>query len=96
MPATKDIPHKYERLEARVSAEVKALFQEAATLEGRTLTDFIVQAVTEAAKRTLRERDVIELSRRDREAFVNALLHPPTPSARLRSAAQHYQQVFGQ
>ena len=96
MPVTKPIPHKHERLEARVSAEVKALLQEAATLEGRTLTDFIVQAVTEAAKCTLRERDVIELSQRDREAFVNALLHPPTPSARLQSAAQHYKQVFGQ
>jgi uncharacterized protein (DUF1778 family) len=95
MPATQRTTQKHQRLEARVSSETKALFQEAATLEGRTLTDFIVHAVTEAAKRTLRERDVIELSQRDRVAFVNALLNPPTPSARLQSAAQHYKQVFG-
>jgi len=92
----KPVRPKTQRLEARVSSETKALFQEAATVEGRTLTEFIVHSTTEAAKRTLRERDIIELSQRDREAFVNALLHPPMPSARLQSAMQHYKQVFGQ
>ncbi len=46
-----------ERLEARVSRETKALCQKAATLEGRSLTDFLVTSVVEAAKRIIRENE---------------------------------------
>lgn len=42
------------------------------------------------------DRTMMELSRRDQRTFVEALLHPPTPSTRLRQAAQRYEQVFGQ
>jgi len=30
---------------------------------------------------------------RDREAFVDAMLNPPMPSARLREAAQRYREM---
>ena len=30
---------------------------------------------------------------RDREAFVDAMLNPPTPGARLREAAQRYREA---
>jgi len=86
---------KDERLEARVSAEAKALCQEAASLEGRSLTDFIVSSAVESARRILRERALIELSQRDRNAFVGSLLNPPLPSQRLRKAARRYERVFG-
>jgi uncharacterized protein (DUF1778 family) len=95
MPATKHTPQKSERLEARVSSETKALFQEAATYQGCSLTDFVVQSAVEAAKRTLRDKDIMELSQRDRMAFVDALLNPPTPNTRLQQAAELYEHVFG-
>jgi uncharacterized protein (DUF1778 family) len=95
-PAVKERSRKSGRLEARVTPEMKEMFQEAADLEGLSLTDFYVRSVREAAQRVLREREIIELSQRDRVAFVNALLNPPPPSARLQSAAQRYKQVFGQ
>ena len=96
MPAVEYPTRKNERLEARISADMKALCQEAATLEGLSLTDFVVHSAVEAAKRTLRDRTVMELSQRDQRAFVEALLHPPAPSARLRQAAQRYEHMFGQ
>jgi len=37
-----------ERLEARVSRDQKALFQRAAELQGRTLTDFVIASVHDA------------------------------------------------
>jgi uncharacterized protein (DUF1778 family) len=86
---------KEERLEARVSAEAKALCQEAASLEGRSLTDFIVGSAVESARRVLRERALIELSQRDRNAFVASLLNPPLPGHRLKEAARRYERVFG-
>lgn len=93
---TKKSAAKVERLEARVSAEIKALFQEAATIEGRSLSDFVIRSAIEAAQRTIRENEWVELSRRDRIAFVQTLLNRPPPNARLRKAMQrHNQRVAG-
>lgn len=85
--------HKGERLEARVSPDTKALFQEAAKLQGRSVTDFVTQSAIEAARRTLRENELVELTRRDRIAFVEALLNPPAPSVRLRKAIERHDRV---
>ena len=92
---TASATRKGERLEARVSAEAKALCQEAASLEGRSLTDFIVSSAVESARRILRERALIDLSERDRSAFVKSLLNPPLPGKRLQQAARRYERVLG-
>lgn len=79
-----------ERLEARITSEQKKLFKEAASLQGVTLTDFVVSSVHEAAIRTLEARHVIELSRSDQRAFVDALMRPPAPNAELRRGWAKY------
>ncbi len=84
-----------ERLEARISPVQKTLFQRAAKLQGRTLTDFVVSSVQEAAVRTIGEMETIRLSARDSRAFADALLHPRLPNARLRAAARRYLDLFG-
>lgn len=89
MPATTNTA---ERLEARITAEQKKLFKEAASLQGVTLTDFVVSSAHEAAIRTLEARHILELSRRDQRAFVDALMHPAVPNAELRRAWAQYGQ----
>ena len=86
---------KDERLEARVSREQKELFQHAADIQGRTLTDFIISSLQEAAVRSIQEHEVMTLSTRAREVFIEALLNPPEPSERLQAAAQRYKQTMG-
>jgi uncharacterized protein (DUF1778 family) len=83
---------KVERLEARVTRAQKELFQLAAEIEGRTLTDFVISSVADAAKRVIQEHEMMTLSVRDREVFVEVLLNPPEPSDRLRAAASRYKQ----
>ena len=83
---------KTARLEARITAQQKALFLRAAQLTGRSLTDFVVASAQETASRTLREHDTLMLSTLDRKAFVEALLHPPVPAARLRKAVVRYRE----
>jgi uncharacterized protein (DUF1778 family) len=83
-----------ERLEARVSPETKALFQKAARIQGSTLTEFIVNCAVEAAKRAVREDEFLRLTRRDRIAFVEALLNAPTPNAKLQKAAKRHARIF--
>ena len=82
------------RLEARVTREQKARLERAAQLQGRSLTDFIVTAVEDAATRILREREVLALSTRDRKVFVAALLKPPVPRGRLARAVKGYKRAL--
>ncbi|RVU15482.1 DUF1778 domain-containing protein [Methylobacterium oryzihabitans] len=84
-----------ERLEARVTAEQKALIEHAAALEGRSITDFVLTSVQDAAKRAIAEHEVIRLSVRDSRAFVEALLNPREPSARMRERAAAYAALIG-
>lgn len=88
-------PARVERLEARISPVQKTLFQRAARLQGRTLTDFVVSSVQDAAIRTVNEMQIIRLSARDSRAFADALLRPRAPNARLRAAARRYLDTFG-
>ena len=83
------------RLEARVTTDQKALLQQAAALSGRTLSEFVVASAQEAAARVIRDHETIRLSRAEQLAFVNALLKPRPPSARLRKAAAKYRQQMG-
>ena len=92
-PAATKSPRKVERLEARVSPEMKALCQRAANLQGRSLTDFVVHSAVEAATQLLREAEFVQLSRRDRLAFVEALLNAPAPNRRLQQAMRQHAQV---
>ncbi|NEQ98876.1 MAG: DUF1778 domain-containing protein [Cyanothece sp. SIO2G6] len=81
------------RLEARITPETKALFQKAASLEGRTLTDFVVASVQAEANRVIQKHQILKLSVDDSEAFVDALLNPPEPNDSLKAAALRYEQV---
>ena len=81
---------KTERLEARVSPQVKELIQQAADLLGRSLTDFILDNLQDAAKRVILEHRIMELSVTDSKIFVESLLNPPEPKARLKRAARRY------
>lgn len=74
------------RLEARISPELHAILKRAAEIQGRTLTDFVVTAVQEAAQRAIEQGEIIRLSLADSERFAQALLSPPDPSPALERA----------
>src|SRR5438045_5521387 len=82
-----------ERLEARVSADLKQLFQQAADLQGVTLSDFLIGSARHAAVQTLQQHQTIRLGQRDARTFLQALLHPAPPGRRLRAAAHRYQKL---
>lgn len=84
-----------ERLEARITRAQKALFKQAAEIQGRSLTDFVVQAASDAATRSIRQRQSIELTSREQAAFVEALLKPAAPGPRLRAAARRHRKLVG-
>ena len=77
---------RVERIEARIHSDQRRLIERAAALKGTSISDFVNSSLTEAAKRTIEEHESWMLSGRDREIFVNALLHPPVPNQAMRAA----------
>jgi uncharacterized protein (DUF1778 family) len=74
------------RLEARISTDLHSMLKRAAELQGRTMTDFVIAAVQDAAQRAIEQAEVIRLSMADQECFAQALLSPPQPSPALERA----------
>jgi uncharacterized protein (DUF1778 family) len=81
-----------ERTEARLRPDQKARIERAANLKGLSLSDFMVQNADEAAIKTIQQYESWTLDNRDRDLFIEALLNPPRPSARLRGAAARYKE----
>ena len=76
------------RIEARIAPDTLAIVKRAAEIEGRSLSDFVVAAAQEAAKRTIEESHIIKLSAEDQRRFVDLLLNPPEPTPALKRAKE--------
>ena len=78
------------RIEARIAPDALAIVKRAAELQGRSVSDFVVAAAQDAARRTIEETQIIRLSVEDQRAFVVAILNPPAPlPALIRAAEAH-------
>jgi len=86
---------KIERIEARLNAEQKRRIEYAASLKGTSISDFMVSSADDAAVQTIQQHEVWTLTDRDRKVFVEALLHPPAPSARMKAAVRRYLRRIG-
>ena len=74
------------RLEARISRDLHGAVKRAAELQGRTVTDFVVDALQSAASKAITQADHVRMSIADQEAFANALITPAKPNAALKRA----------
>lgn len=81
------------RLEARISVDLHGLLKRAADLQSRTVTDFVVSAVQEAARRAVEQAEIVRLSRLDQEQFAKALLAPPKANAALKRAFSRHRKL---
>lgn len=88
MPAatTTTAPMATARLEARISTDLHSMLKRAAELQGRTMTDFVITAVQEAAQQAIEQAEIIRLSLADQQCFALALLSPPPPPSALERA----------
>jgi uncharacterized protein (DUF1778 family) len=82
------------RLEARISADLHAMLKRAAEIQGRTMTDFLVSAVQDAAQRAIEQAETVRLSLVDQERFANALLSPRKPTSGLKRAFARRQKLL--
>lgn len=70
---------KNERIELRLTAEQKRTIEQAATISGRSVTDFSVPLLLEEAREIIREDRELHMSQDAWEAF-NEILNRPAQS----------------
>jgi uncharacterized protein (DUF1778 family) len=83
------------RIEARISPELKAMFQTAADIENITLSEFLTKSAREAAQNIISNHNVLKLNAEDSRAFADAILNPKEPNEALKKAMRRHQQELG-
>ncbi len=82
---------KTERIELRIAPSAKQMIQRAMSVSGLAAGDLAY----EGAKRVLEDHERMVLAGADREAFLDAVLNPPKPAARLVAALKRHRNLFG-
>lgn len=83
------------RLEARIPLELHALIKHAADMQGVSMTDFIISATYDAAKRAIEEAAVLQLAVEDQLKFAETLLEERQTPPLLLNAISRRRQLEG-
>ena len=95
MPRTQS--KRTERLEARISPEMLAAVRRAAEMQGRSVSEFVVNAAGQAALRAIEDMQVFRLSADDQIRFVEALADTGAqPADAMKRAAKAHEKLFVQ
>jgi uncharacterized protein (DUF1778 family) len=80
------------RMDLRIPQEVRDIIDHAASLEGRTRTDFVIAAALERAEQVIERRKLIRLTLRDQELLTKSLMEDRAeePPQYVKGIAQEY------
>lgn len=82
------------RIEARIAPDALAVVKRAAELQGRSVSDFVVAAAQDAARKAIEETQIIRLSIEDQRAFVEAILNPPPLTPAMEQAIARHRRLI--
>ena len=77
---------KKERISLRLNEVAKRRIERAASLEGKTVSGFIVSSALSYAEKTIQLHETMVLNRRDAMRFFDVVSNPPALNDKLRSA----------
>jgi uncharacterized protein (DUF1778 family) len=86
---------KSKRVSLRIDADGKRTLERATSYTGSSLTDFVITRALAAANEVIQAREMVMLSGRDWDAFLDALANPPQPSADLERALRRHDELYG-
>ena len=89
-PLSTTTSQRDERIDLRISPDLKTLLSRAASYCGMSLSSFLVSIAADRAKEVVAEHETLTLSPRDWQAFL-AALDDDRPRPRLAAAARRYQ-----
>ena len=87
---------KQARIDARLPVSVLNTIRRACELQGRSVSDFVVDAAREKAEAAIASFDLIALSVEDQSRFVELLLSESQPNAAMQRAAEHHRKLIAE
>jgi uncharacterized protein (DUF1778 family) len=88
------VREKDARLNFRIRPEFKDRIEKAASISGKSLTDFAVSALSRTVDEILDHHNITELSDRDRDTFLAILDKHSKPNERLIRAAKTHKKLI--
>lgn len=85
---------KTARLEVRVTEDYKKNIETAAFLRGQSMTEYVLDVLAEASHKTIKEHQILELTKKDINSFVDALLNPSVATEQAILDAEWYRQII--
>ena len=82
---------KSERVNLRLNETAKRRIEQAASFEGKTVSGFIVSSALENAEKAIQKHETMALDRRDAKCFFDAIVNPPAPNDKLRTALDEHE-----
>jgi len=87
---------KTTRFEMRMTPYIRKVVKHAAEIQGRSMSDFIVAAAEEAARKAIEDARVIELTVDEQRRFAEALLDPPTLGSAWKRARESHRRLISE
>ena len=92
---TETINIKDARVDMRIPHTLKEIWQHAASMRGSSLSDNIINAVSDSAMRDVEQQYVIHLTVRDQMILLDALKAPARePNESMKKAAANYKKAI--
>ena len=89
------MPEATSRLEARIPSELHAMLKRAASIQGISMTDFVISAVRAEAERAIERHAVMQLSLRDQLALAKALTDEDSmPTEAMQKVKRHHEELI--
>ena len=81
-----------ERINLRLNEVAKRRIERAASLEGKTVSGFIVSSALSYADKTIQLHETMALNRRDAMRFFDAIVNPQALKDKLRTAMEEHEE----
>jgi uncharacterized protein (DUF1778 family) len=78
------------RIEARIAPDALRIVKRAAELQGRSVSDFVVDSAVNMARKAVEETDIVRLAVEDQRAVAEAIFNPPPLTPGLERAIDRY------
>lgn len=86
---------KEERIETRLPAEAKQQIEQAAALQGRSVSDFVVQAALDQANKVIEQQRIIRLTVDESVTLAEMMMAEPEANQKSVAAMRRYKEIMG-
>ena len=86
---------KEQRIDARLTAEAKQQIDQAAALQGRSTSDFMVQAALKEAAQVIEQQRIVRLTVEESVALAEIMTAEPVVNAASVAAMRRHKEIIG-